>query len=78
MNMVIEKRWLSTAEMCARYGVSRETINQWERSGVIPRADRGAKTAPRRPRWWAPLVDDWDKQKAGVDKQRTPKFEAVS
>jgi predicted DNA-binding transcriptional regulator AlpA len=55
-----EKKWLSVADMMARYGISRATLHRREAAGEIPRADRGDPGRPRRPRWWRPAVEAVD------------------
>lgn len=50
------RRWLSTGDLCERYGVERHTIRRWERQGKIPKADR----TRGQPKWWGPLVEAHD------------------
>ncbi|MEM8782369.1 MAG: MerR family DNA-binding transcriptional regulator [Planctomycetota bacterium] len=58
MAEAMSRRWFSTVDLCARYGVSRYTIRNWEQTGKLPRADRRSG----RPRWWGPLIEAMDAQ----------------
>jgi len=67
--MTTAKKYLTTPEMCERYGVSRWTIVRWEKDGTIPPAIRNRG---KHPRWWLPMVEDFERQQVQLVDSQLP------
>jgi predicted DNA-binding transcriptional regulator AlpA len=53
-----QQRYLSRADLCARWNISRSTLFREERKGLAP---RGIRVGPRRIRYLLSEVEDWER-----------------
>jgi len=54
-----DTKWLSTAQLCAHYGVDRSTIHRWVEAKRIPAPDKSLG----RPRWWSGWIAEHDRKR---------------
>lgn len=56
-------KWLTTRDLCLRYGVDRSTIHRWIKAGRLPKPDTSLSS---RPRWPTALLDRVDARREGA------------
>lgn len=55
--------FLRTADLCARWGVSRVTIWNWERQQLLPRS---VPIGPNSRGWAVSVIEEYERQRAGA------------